>query len=95
MDEWLGKDRERRIGHSRHQNCNGPTIEPPEPRFKSGEARTTVPAIPSTMANASLLPIFSFKRKVDSIAMKMGPSEVKNAATPDETVFSAKFSDKW
>ena len=77
------------------RTSSGPMIEPPDARFKSGADRINVPAMPTPMANASLFPIFSFSSKVESMAMKIGPNEVKNAATPDETVFSAKLSDKW
>jgi hypothetical protein len=72
----------------------GPTIELFEFKSKLGKERIKAPPIPSRRARANLPLIFSLRNNADRTAMKTGPKEIRNPDIPEETVVSAKFSDK-
>jgi len=71
----------------------GPAISEIEPKL--GRESTMAPKIPKKRANTNLPLIFSFRRYAEKTAMKTGPKEMSKPATPEETVVSAKLSNKW
>jgi|GEM_PF-1071512 len=66
-----------------------------EPKSKLGSEMMVAPIMPRARASTSLPPILSFKKNLDKTATKTGPREERRPAKLEETIVSAKLSDKW